>query len=132
VKRNQGRSSARARAVRDRSVRFATFFLVAGFGLLRPQEISHSTPPSVIRKAEPEYSEEARDAKVEGTVILSAEVGTDGVPSDIKLVRALGKGLDQKAIECLESWRFKPAAFYGEPVPVRVTVEMAFRLPRSK
>jgi TonB family protein len=129
VKKKRGRSS---RAVCDHIVTFAIFLLVAGFGVVRAQEISHSTPPMVIHKAEPEYTEEAREANLEGIVILSAVVGADGVPSDIKLVRGLGKGLDQKAIECLASWRFKPATLHGEPAPPKVSVDMTFRLPRSK
>jgi periplasmic protein TonB len=118
--------------VYDQSVRFAILFLVAATGLLKPQEISHSTRPILIHKVEPEYTQDALDAKLQGVVILSFVVGTDGVSSDIKLVRGLGKGLDEKAIECLKSWRFKPATLHGEPVPEKASVEMNFRLPKSQ
>jgi len=56
-----------------------------------------------------EYTNEALAAKIEGDVILSLMVGPDDVPSDIKVVRGLGMGLDEKAVECLQPWRFKPA-----------------------
>lgn len=74
---------------------------------------------------------EALDAKIEGDVILSLIIGTDGIPSDIKLIRGLGKGLDEKAIECLQQWRFSPAITHGEPVAQKATFEMNFRLPQS-
>jgi len=109
-------------------MKFAALVLIAAAVALQPQEISYTTPPKVIRKVQPEYTREARKAKLEGTVILSALVGVDGVPSDIKLVRLLGKGLDEKAAECLRQWRFSPGLSHGEPVPVKVTVEMNFRL----
>ncbi len=99
---------------------------------LRPQEISHTTEPIVIHKAEPQYTKEALDAKAEGVVILSSMIGEDGVPSDIKVVRGLGMGLDERAVECLQQWRFKPATnYFSEPVSAKVTIEMNFRLLRS-
>lgn len=71
------------------------------------------------------------DAKLEGTVILSLLVGADGVPSGIRLVRGLGSGLDEKAVECLMQWRFSPAQdTNGKPKPTRATVEINFRLPQ--
>jgi protein TonB len=103
---------------------FAAFTLLA-------QEISHTTTPVVIHKVEPVYTSEAIAAKLEGTVILSAMVGTDGVASGIHMERELGKGLDQKAVECLQAWRFKPATNHGEPVATKVTVEINFRLPKT-
>ena len=113
-------------------MRFAFFIFVAVAGLLRSQEISHSTSPVLIHRVEPEYTEEALDAKIEGEVVLSTTIGADGVPADIKVVRKLGYGLDDKAVECLKAWRFKPATSHGEPVPTRATVEMNFRLPTRK
>jgi len=96
-----------------------------------PQELSHTTEPIVISKTEPQYTKEALAAKIEGDVILSMMIGTDGVPSDIKLVRGLGMGLDENAVECLKQWRFRPATNHSEPVSAKVTVEMNFRMPRS-
>ena len=110
-------------------MKFAALFLIAAAVVLQPQEISHTTPPRVIHTVQPEYTKDAMDAKLQGTVILSALVGIDGVPSDITLVRRLGKGLDEKAVEFLRQWRFSPGLSHGEPIPVKVTVEIMFRLP---
>ncbi len=106
--------------------------MLTAIASLYPQELSHTTEPTVIHKTEPQYTKEALDAKVEGVVILSSMIGEDGVPSDVKLVRGLGMGLDEKAVECLQQWRFKPATnYFNEPVSTKVTVEMNFRLLRS-
>ena len=84
--------------------------------------------PSVLLKVEPEYSEEARKAKWQGTVVLSLVVDDQGRPQNLKVVRALGLGLDQKAIEAVEKWKFKPGMKDGKPVPVIATIEVNFRL----
>ena len=84
--------------------------------------------PTVIYKLDPSYSEEARNAKLEGTVVVSLVVGEDGAPRDMRIVKALGLGLDEKAIESLAAWRFRPAFVNGQPAPVAVNVEVNFRL----
>ncbi len=88
------------------------------------------TPPSLLQKVEPEYSEEARIAKVTGTVVVDAEIGTDGVARNIHIKRGIGMGLDEKAIEAVQQWRFRPGTRIndGEPIPVLVTIEINFRL----
>jgi len=86
------------------------------------------TTPVPIVKPEPEYSEEARKAKYQGTVVLSLIVGADGVPRDIKVARSVGLGLDEKAIEAIRKWRFKPGMKDGKPVRVAATIEVNFRL----
>jgi protein TonB len=86
------------------------------------------SPPSVILKVEPEYSEEARKAKFQGTVILFVVVDDKGNPRDLKVIRPLGLGLDQKAIEAVEKWKFKPGMKDGKPVAVQATIEVNFRL----
>ena len=86
------------------------------------------SPPSVVFKVEPEYSEEARKAKFQGTVVLTIVVDEKGNPRDLKVFRPLGLGLDQKAIEAVEKWRFKPGMKDGKPVAVMATVEVNFRL----
>jgi protein TonB len=97
---------------------------------LRPQEFSHTTEPKPIHTATLQYTKEALAAKIEGEVILSSMIGPDGIPSDIKVVRGLGMGLDEKAVECLQQWRFKPATnHFSEPGAAKVTVGMNFRLP---
>jgi protein TonB len=105
--------------------------LLTAIASVHPQELSHTTEPTVIHKTEPQYTKEALDAKIEGNVILSSMIGADRVPSDIKLVRGLGMGLDEKAVECLKQWRFRSATNHSEPVSAKVTVEMTFRLLRS-
>ena len=110
-------------------MKFAILLLTAAI-TLRPQEISHTTEPKPIHTVRPQYTKEALAAKIEGDVILSSMVGPDGVPSDIKLVRGVGMGLDEKAVECLQQWRFKPATnYFHEPVSAKVTVVVNFRLP---
>jgi protein TonB len=84
--------------------------------------------PVLLVKVEPEYSEEARKAKYSGTVLLSIIVDATGMPRDIKVIRPLGLGLDEKAIEAVSKWRFKPAMKGGHPVAVQANVEVNFRL----
>ncbi len=84
--------------------------------------------PIAIYKIEPEYSEEARKAKFQGTVVLSIVVDEAGSPRNFKVIRPLGLGLDEKAIEAVQKWRFKPAMKDGRAVAVIATVEVNFRL----
>lgn len=84
--------------------------------------------PVVLSKVEPEYSEEARKAKWQGTVVLTLVVDEHGLPQAMKVTRSLGLGLDQKAIEAVSKWRFKPGMKDGKPVPVIATIEVNFRL----
>lgn len=84
--------------------------------------------PEVILRAEPEYSEEARKAKYSGSVWLSVIVDTDGTATSIRVVRSLGMGLDEKAIEAIRKWRFRPAMSNGKPVRVHAQIEINFRL----
>ena len=86
------------------------------------------SPPHAIYTPDPEYSKEARDAHFEGRCVLWVVIGTDGRVRDVKVKQSLGKGLDQKAVEAVSRWRFKPALKGGEPVPVQVNVEVNFRL----
>ncbi|HYM09844.1 MAG TPA: energy transducer TonB, partial [Bryobacterales bacterium] len=86
------------------------------------------TAPTLLYKVEPEFSEEARKAKYQGTVILVIEVGEDGKPRSFRIVRGLGLGLDEKAIEAVTRWRFRPAMRNGRPVRVPATIEVNFRL----
>lgn len=84
--------------------------------------------PVLISKTEPEYSEEARKAKYSGTVLLSLVVDANGLPRDIKVVRPLGLGLDEKAIEAVQKWRFRAGIKGGHPVATQATIEVSFRL----
>jgi periplasmic protein TonB len=84
--------------------------------------------PRALETPDPEYSEEARKAKYQGVVVLWLVVGPDGKPRDIRVSRPLGMGLDQKAIEAVQRWRFEPAMKDGRPVAVQINVEVNFRL----
>jgi TonB family protein len=86
------------------------------------------TPPTLLQKVEPEYSEEARKAKHSGTVVLYIEVTPDGRASNIRVQRSLGLGLDEKAVEAVKKWRFSPGKKDGKPVTVAATIEVNFRL----
>jgi len=86
------------------------------------------TGPKAIYQPDPEYSEEARKAKYQGTVVLSIIVGADGVPRDIKISKSLGMGLDEKAIETVKTWKFDPGTKDGKPVATYASVEVAFHL----
>jgi len=88
-------------------------------------EVSQPVP---IYKIEPEYSEEARKAKYSGTVLLSVVIDANGNTRDIHVVRPLGLGLDEKAIEAVSKWRFRAAMKGGHPVAVQAQVEVNFRL----
>jgi protein TonB len=84
--------------------------------------------PRALYAPDPEYSEEARKAKYQGTCVLWLIVGPDGHPRDIRVVRNLGMGLDEKAIEAVKQWKFEPAMKDGRPVAVQINVEVDFRL----
>jgi periplasmic protein TonB len=94
-----------------------------------------------VYSPDPEYSQAARVVKREGTVLLGVILGRDGSPDDVWVIRkfvysngeqktfkALGLGLEQKAIEAVRHWKFEPATKDGEPVPVFLNVEVTFRL----
>jgi TonB family protein len=114
-----------------------------GGRLPAPTVAAAPLPPGVYRigggvsspvptfKAEPEYSEQARKAKWQGDVLLQVVVDETGVPQNIQVVRSLGLGLDQKAIEAVQKWRFKPGLKDGTPVPVAATIQVNFRLLQS-
>jgi periplasmic protein TonB len=84
--------------------------------------------PRVIYAPDPDFSEEARKAKFQGTVVLWVVVGPDGRTHDIRVQRSLGMGLDEKAIEAIQRWRFEPGRKDGTAVAVQVNVEVNFRL----
>jgi TonB family protein len=86
------------------------------------------TGPKVIYQPDPEYSEEARKAKFQGTCVLWLIVDPDGRPRDIQVRRTLGLGLDEKAIEAVKTWRFEPGYKDGKPVATYINVEVTFHL----
>ena len=84
--------------------------------------------PEAISSPDPDYTEEARKAKKQGTCVLWLIVDSAGQPRDIKVVRGLGLGLDAKALEAVRQWRFHPALKDGKPVDVQISVEVEFHL----
>ena len=86
------------------------------------------TAPVPIYSPDPDYSDEARKAKYQGTVVLTVIVGPDGRVHSARIARSLGMGLDEKAIEKVKAWKFKPATKDSKPVAVEVSVEVTFNL----
>jgi TonB family protein len=84
--------------------------------------------PSLLYKMEPEYSEEARAAKYQGTVLLRVVVDVDGRAKDIEVMNGLGLGLDEQAVLAIRRWKFKPGEKDGVPVPVLAQIEINFKL----
>lgn len=84
--------------------------------------------PIPIYQPDPPYSEEARKAKYQGTVVLSIIVDAQGDVHNVQVVKPLGLGLDEKAVGSVTTWKFKPAMRNGTPVPVQMLVEVTFRL----
>jgi TonB family protein len=84
--------------------------------------------PALTFQVDPEYSEEARKAKYSGVVVLSIEVDQTGHTRNLRVAKGVGLGLDEKAIEAVKQWRFKPGLKNGKPVIVRAQVEVNFRL----
>ena len=84
--------------------------------------------PTLLYKEEPDYTEEARTAKLQGTVVLSVEIDPTGTATNFKVVRRLGLGLDEKAVEAVKKWKFKPSDKDDTPVTVAATIEVNFHL----
>ena len=120
----------------------------------QPIEVASQTPPSAAASSDtllpgsafllgvggisyprckfcpdPRYTRKARDAHLEGIVRLQATIGKDGIPTDIKIVKGLGLGLDEQAVNAVQSWRFAPALGpNGDPIATMVPIEITFRL----
>ena len=86
------------------------------------------TAPKALYSPDPEYSAQARKHDVQGTCVLGVVIGPDGNPNSIWVVRPLGYGLDQKAFQTVQQWKFSPAKRDGTPVAVVINVEVQFRL----
>ena len=83
--------------------------------------------PSIISSSQPDYTEEARRVRKEGNVVLSLIVDTSGHARNVRVIRPLGFGLDEKAIEAVNQWRFQPSMKDGKPVNVQINIEVEFR-----
>jgi protein TonB len=137
------------RAIPSASVRVTVAILVLG-GMLFAQDAPHhscdtgrgmtgpvyrvgkdgATAPRIIRTVEPEYTEKARQAKIQGAVLLALLVDSRGNPTMIKVSEGLGRGLDEKATEAMRQWRFEPATIHGKPVAAEICAQVDFRLQK--
>jgi TonB family protein len=85
-------------------------------------------PVEILSKPTPEYTDEARALKIEGEVALEVEFAATGEIRVLKVVRSLGHGLDECAARAVKGMRFKPAQRDGQPIDLRTTVNIVFRL----
>ena len=88
-------------------------------------------PPVVIYSVDPVFSDRARAAKFSGTVELYLWVDEDGNPEPVRVVRGVGMGLDEKAVEAIRQYKFKPATLDGKPVTVDLYIEVKFQMFRK-
>ncbi|HUY82532.1 MAG TPA: energy transducer TonB [Acidobacteriaceae bacterium] len=86
------------------------------------------TAPVLVHSVQPEFTNQARQARHQGIVTLQLIVDSHGNTENIQVVRRLGMGLDEKAIEAVRQYKFKPAIYQGHPVPVRLTIDVTFHL----
>jgi protein TonB len=86
--------------------------------------------PQLIREVKPEYTADAMRAKIQGDVWVSAVVLVDGTVTNLRVVKSLDStfGLDEKALQAVREWRFKPGTRFGQPVPVQVSIAVSFTL----
>jgi TonB family protein len=87
-----------------------------------------SVPPVLLHKVDPEYTEQARLSRYNGIVLLRLVIDERGTPRDIHVLRSLGLGLDEKAVEAVRQWRFRPGLKDGRAVAVNANIELNFRL----
>ena len=99
-----------------------------GPGGIHQAGVGGVTYPHPIFDPEPSFSDEARKSKTQGSVTLLLVVGADGRTYDIRVRNSLGMGLDEKAIEAVRAWRFRPATLNGKPVDAQIAVEVDFHL----
>ena len=99
-----------------------------GFGGDAYRPGSGALPPELLHSEKPDYTSAAMLAKIQGQVELEVVVQADGTVGDVRIVRALGYGLDEQAIRAGRLWRFRPATLDGEPIAMIVTLVLSFRL----
>ena len=86
------------------------------------------TAPVITYQVDAEFSDQARMAKYQGVVIVEFVVDTKGLPRNLRVIRPLGMGLDEKALEAVRQYRFKPAMLKGHPVPVLIDMSVDFHI----
>jgi TonB family protein len=97
-----------------------------GGGLMHPG--GGVSNPVLVYAPDPEFSDEARRAKYQGVCVVGLIVDAQGNPQRVRIVRPLGMGLDEKALEAVRQYKFKPAMYRGRPVPVEINIEVNFRI----
>jgi len=85
-------------------------------------------PPRPVSQADAEYSEEARRKKINGSVVISLLVSEEGLPTEVHVVRSLGYGLDEKAVQAVRQYRFRPAMKNGKPIAQHISIEVSFHI----
>lgn len=128
--------SSRGRSGADFRARIAVVLTAAGLLLLliacqkeRIYKVAQlQTPPKVVSKVEPAYTDDARKAHIQGPVHLSLVIDSQGSPKDIRVTRSLDKGLDQEAIVAIEKWHFSPGIKDGKAVRVAANIDVNFHL----
>jgi len=88
--------------------------------------------PTVLQRVQPQYTDEARAAGLQGTVVLQAIIGTNGMAKVLTIVKPMDMGLTESAIDAIQRWKFKPAVRNGKEVAVAVNIEINFNLPKKK
>ncbi len=86
------------------------------------------TPPVLTHSVDAEFTKRAKQAKYQGVAVVACVVDTDGMPREVHTIRKLDMGLDEKALEAVRQYRFKPGLLEGKPVPVAIQIEVNFRL----
>lgn len=87
-------------------------------------------PPIITHAADSEFSDQARRERFEGVVTVSAVVNEDGMPTQIRVERSVGHGLDEKAVAAVSQYQFRPATLDGKPIAARIRIDVSFRLGR--
>jgi TonB family protein len=117
-------------------MRTLALILVSTFPLFAQEPLSEGvnlvgngvSPPIILRKVEPEYTQEAIKARLMGAVGLRVIIDADGKPRDLQVVHALGMGLDENAIAAVGTWQFQPGTKGGQPIKVLAQIQVNFRL----
>lgn len=99
-----------------------------GRGGISYRELGITQEPKLLHAEEPEYSDEARKARYQGSVLLAIDVDADGHVTNVRVIRSLGLGLDERAIAAVLKWRFRPAMARGRPVIAPAQVQVTFHL----
>lgn len=119
----------RARPIRQRQIREMVARVPPSADTAPGMKIGGGiNPPVVVKKVEPQYAPVAKLAKYQGSILLTIVVGVDGSVRNVEVVRGLGLGLDEQAVEAVLQWKFSPGTKDGQPVAVKATMEFNFRL----